>query len=179
MEPRCFEVQLKTFAKQLAGQDNQPLGSVRWICLPYFSLQRYSGLLSGSTPSAFPPQTLLQAQYSRTTEQRDMLQAVCQLGGARKDECFHVAQIWCLVVDNCTLDPFIDVVPITDQRIALLVTCGTMSELDLRGDSVDLKSQPSPEAAGSRPGRILVKHGNAVTWSLPAVACSTWFVSLC
>lgn len=52
-----------------------------------------------------------------------------------------------------------------------------MSELDLRGELVDVKSQPSPEAAGSTPGRILVKYGNAVTWSFPAVACSTWFVS--
>ncbi|KFG86985.1 putative Mg2+ transporter [Metarhizium anisopliae] len=158
MEPRYLEVPLKSFTKQLSGQE-KPTGSARWICLPYFSLQKYSGLLAGSSTSVFPSQTLLQAQYSRTTEQRDMLQAVCQVAPTKTNDCFHIAQLWCIVLDN-----------------SLLVTCGTMSELDLRGELVDVKSQPSPETAGSTPGRILVKYGNAVTWSFPAVACSTWFV---
>ncbi|KID77360.1 uncharacterized protein G6M90_00g098180 [Metarhizium brunneum] len=160
MEPRYLEVPLKSFTKQLSGQE-KPTGSARWICLPYFSLQKYSGLLAGSSTSVFPSQTLLQAQYSRTTEQRDMLQAVCQVAPTKTNDCFHIAQLWCIVLDN-----------------SLLVTCGTMSELDLRGELVDVRSQPSPEAAGSTPGRILVKYGNAVTWSFPAVACSTWFMFL-
>ncbi|KJK78621.1 hypothetical protein H634G_05996 [Metarhizium anisopliae BRIP 53293] len=154
MEPRYLEVPLKSFTKQLSGQE-KPTGSARWICLPYFSLQKYSGLLAGSSTSMFPSQTLLQAQYSRTTEQRDMLQAVCQVAPTKTNDCFHIAQLW-----------------------SLLVTCGTMSELDLRGELVDVRSQPSPEAAGSTPGRILVKYGNAVTWSFPAVECSTWFMFL-
>lgn len=68
--------------------------------------------------------------------------------------------------------------PDANQTIALLVTCGAMSpDLDLCGELVKVDSQPSPEMAGSRPGRIHVKYGNAVTWTLPAMACSTWFVS--
>ncbi|KHN95340.1 uncharacterized protein MAM_06844 [Metarhizium album ARSEF 1941] len=138
MEPRCFEIPLKSPTNQLSDQ-GKPTGSLRWICLPYFSLQKYSGLLAGSTTSVFPSQTLLQAQYSRTTEQRDMLQAVRQVAATKTNECFHIAQLWCVVLDN-----------------SLLVTCGTMSELDLCGDLVQVKSQPSPEAAGSTPGRIHV-----------------------
>lgn len=176
MEPRCFEVPLKSFAKQISGQE-KPVGSARWICLPYFSLQKYSGLLAGSTTSVFPSQTLLQAQYSRTAEQRDMLQAVCQVATTKKDECFHIAQLWCLVLDNCMPRHLITNIPKANMRIALLVTCGAMSEVDLRGDLVHLNSQPSQDIASSKPGRILVKYGNAVTWSFPAEACSTWFVS--
>ena len=102
MEPRYFEVPLKSFSKQLSGQEKTS-GSARWICLPYFSLEKYSGLLSGSNTSSFPPQTLLQAQYSRTGQQRDMLQAVCQVSTTSKNECFHIAQLWCLVLDNCKM----------------------------------------------------------------------------
>lgn len=29
-----------------------------------------------------------------------MEQAVCQLGNANRGECFHIAQLWCVVIDN-------------------------------------------------------------------------------
>lgn len=99
MDPRCFEVPLKSAKKKLSPGEASP-GSARWVCIPYFLLQQYSGLLSASNLASFPPQTLLQAQYSRTPQQRDMEQAVCQLGSVRRGECFHIAQLWCLVLDN-------------------------------------------------------------------------------
>ncbi|KAJ0117452.1 hypothetical protein J7T55_003866 [Diaporthe amygdali] len=37
-----------------------------WVCLPYFSLENYSGLLSAEKSSEFPVQTLLQAQFSKS-----------------------------------------------------------------------------------------------------------------
>ncbi|KAK2590919.1 hypothetical protein QQS21_011400 [Conoideocrella luteorostrata] len=176
MEPRCFEVPLKSMSKQVSGQE-KPDGSARWICLPYFSLQKYSGLLSGSSVFAFPPQTLLQAQYSRTTEQRDMQQAVCRVNATNQDECFHIAQMWCLVLDNCMTRPVkFNVGFSANAAIALIVTCGAMSELDLCRDSVELKSQLSPGGTGAGlSGRIIVKYGNAVTWAFSVVDCSTWF----
>ncbi|PHH79574.1 hypothetical protein CDD80_4454 [Ophiocordyceps camponoti-rufipedis] len=76
MEPRYFQVPLKPSGQQ----------AVRWINLPFFSLQPCSGLLSASSPASFPPQTLLQTHYSRTPAQRDLKQA-----------------LWCLVVDNSLL----------------------------------------------------------------------------
>lgn len=82
-------------------------GSARWICIPFFSLEQYSGLLAGTSTSLFPAQTLLQVQYSRNTVARDMEQAVVQLGIAERGECFHVSQLWCLVIDNSN-DPFTD-----------------------------------------------------------------------
>jgi hypothetical protein len=119
MDPRYLEVPLQTPKKKTKQDDNNnnnnnnnnnrndsgwggstATKSVKWICMPYFVLQQYSGLMAASTTSLFPSQTLLQAQYSRSTQQRDMDQAVCQLGTAKKGECFHIAQLWCLVVGN-------------------------------------------------------------------------------
>ncbi|KND90120.1 hypothetical protein TOPH_05226 [Tolypocladium ophioglossoides CBS 100239] len=161
MDPRWFEVPLKSAKKKLTPGYVSP-GSARWVCIPYFSLQQYSGLLSASNLASFPPQTLLQAQYSRTPQPRDMEQAVCQLGTVRRGECFHIAQLWCLVLDN-----------------SLLVTCGSMSQSDLYGDSLKLNSQPSKQPTGaSGSGRILVVHGSAVMWDLNAEDCLTWFAFL-
>jgi hypothetical protein len=87
--------------------DGKPLGSqtVTWICLPYFSLEPYSGLLAADNPNSFPTPTLLQARFSRTTRNRDLEQAVCRLKGAPQGVCFHIAQLWCLILDNCTGHP--------------------------------------------------------------------------
>lgn len=101
LDPRSYEVPLKTFAKKSSTIDaDSTTGSARWICIPYFSLEQYSGLLSASNLASFPAQTLLQMQYSRNTPQRDMEQAVCQLGMVNRGECFHVSQLWCIVIDN-------------------------------------------------------------------------------
>ena len=75
-------------------------GSVRWLCLEYMCLRPYSGLSAASDQSVFPSQTLLQAHYSRTNKQRDMEQAVCLLGNATEGSCFHVEQLWCLVLKS-------------------------------------------------------------------------------
>lgn len=99
LEPRSMEVPLKLL-KNKTTADEEARGSARWICLPYFSLEKYSGLSAASEPTAFPAQTLLQIQYSRNTSQRDMEQAVCQLGSAERGECFHIAQLWCLIIDD-------------------------------------------------------------------------------
>lgn len=112
MDPRYFQVPLggATAAKKKAQQqfaapswppvEAAAVAAARWICLPYFALQRCAGLLSASSLASFPPLTLLQSHYSRTPQQRDLEQAVCELGAAPRGDCFHVAQLWCLVLDN-------------------------------------------------------------------------------
>lgn len=86
--------------RKKATADDTTVGSVKWVCIPYFALQPYSGLLSASSVNLFPSQSLLQSQYDRTPQQRDMDQAVSQLGNVNKGECFHIAQLWCLVLEN-------------------------------------------------------------------------------
>lgn len=114
MEPRCFEVPLKSVQKKQLRTPDTPLGSARWICMPYFTLKQYSGLLSASNLASFPPQTLLQSQYSRTTQQRDMQQAVCKLGSVPRGQCFHIAQLWSLVIDNGKLVSSFDAIPVRE-----------------------------------------------------------------
>ncbi len=79
--------------------------SVTWIGLPYFSLEPYSGLSGTASPKCFATPTLLQTKYSRTTRNREMQQAVCQQKGVSPAACFHVSQLWCLILDNCTSSP--------------------------------------------------------------------------
>ncbi len=81
--------------------------SVTWIGLPYFSLEPYSGLSGTASTKCFATPTLLQTKYSRTTRAREMQQAVCQQKGegVSPAACFHVSQLWCLVLDNCTSSP--------------------------------------------------------------------------
>ena len=79
--------------------------SLFWMAMPYFSLERYSGLESGAGAGGalpVPSQTLLQTQFAHVAKGRDMRQAVCRYGGNLRNElCLHVAQLWCIVLDNC------------------------------------------------------------------------------
>lgn len=82
----------------LAGRATSTPRTATWVCVPYLSLEAYSRLDSAS---GFPAKTLLQMQYSRAGKARDMQQAVCMNGGVPAGHCYHIAQLWCLVLDNC------------------------------------------------------------------------------
>ncbi|KAM3508600.1 hypothetical protein MY10362_001116 [Beauveria mimosiformis] len=158
LEPQFLQTPLEPPKKKFdPDRDESPPAMARWLCMPFFILKQYSGLLAGSSLASFPSQTLLQSQYSRTTQQRDMQQAVCELGIASKGECFHIEQLWCLMVGE-----------------SLLVTCGNMSRSKLEGNVIKLSSEPSRGlSAASAPGRILVRHGSSLTWSFSPEQCPT------
>ncbi|OAQ95678.1 hypothetical protein LLEC1_03203 [Akanthomyces lecanii] len=160
MEPQFLQTPLEARKKKLdVDRDESSYMMVRWLCMPFFILKQYSGLLAGSNLASFPSQTLLQAQYSRTTQQRDMEQAVCEMGIANKGECFHIEQLWCLVLGD-----------------SLLVTCGSMPRARLEGNVIRLVSEPSRGiSAASATGQILVKYGNSLTWNFSPEQCPTWF----
>ncbi|KAK3317448.1 hypothetical protein B0T19DRAFT_434993 [Cercophora scortea] len=132
--------------------------TVTWICLPYFSLEKYSGLLAAETPTAFPIQTLLQAQFSRATKERDLQQAVCQQKNAAPGLCFHIAQLWVIVVDN-----------------SLLLTCGRMTEDALCSESITRSITMAQELPNvTFPTKISVRYRGNVMWSIPIDECQTW-----
>lgn len=109
MEPGCFDYLLPHDSG--VGGQTRTTRSVTWICLPYFSLEPYSGLLSGAeNSSAFPIQTLLQAQFSRAAKERDMQQAVRQVAKAGPGLCFHISQLWCIIINNCTVPSLLSLV---------------------------------------------------------------------
>lgn len=150
---------------------------VTWLCVPYFSLEKYSGLLSASTVSSFPIETLLQSEYARTTEERDMQQAVCKNGEVPDGHCFHIAQLWCIVLDNSKSTPLGSYLVIrANHRKALLITCGRMPSSTLRGDIVRIANEPFKESIG-KGKKIYVSYYDTVLWELPLESCSTWFVS--
>ena len=56
--------------------------TVTWLCLPYFCLEEYAGVLSASRPGSHPMRTLLQARFSLVRKERDLqhpLKAVAAL----------------------------------------------------------------------------------------------------
>ncbi|KAK4246307.1 hypothetical protein C7999DRAFT_15548 [Corynascus novoguineensis] len=156
---RCLEPGLRHDSLTL---DGKVLGSrsVTWISLPYFSLEPYSGLLSGSSTKGFPTPTLLQAKYPRTIRSRDMEQAVCQQKGVPKGNCFHVSQLWCLILDN-----------------TLLLTYGRLTEKALCEDIITINIKPLPtSSAAMTDKKLLVRYQGTMMWSIPVQQCQTWFV---
>lgn len=88
-----------------------------------------------------------------------MQQVVWQNGHVPADTCFHVAQLWCIVLDD-----------------SLLVTCGSMTEAAIRGDIVDLVTEPSRDPASSGVNSsIYVYYTDAVLYALPVEECRSWF----
>lgn len=73
--------------------------TVTWISLPYFCLAKYSASLS-KKDYAHPMHTLMQTRFWPTKESRDKQQAVCSLPGNPTGSCFHVDQVWNLVLDD-------------------------------------------------------------------------------
>jgi hypothetical protein len=123
MEPSCYRREIPS-DKPLDGQLATPR-AVTWVCLPYFSLELYSRL---DTSPDFAAQTLLQSHYTRVARARDMQQAVCQ--EAPEGHCYHIAQLWCLVVADgvfpCFCTPMrqgLYMVWLTRQSCTVYVLC--------------------------------------------------------
>ena len=76
--------------------------TVSWLCVPYFCLEKYS-TPSGLRQSSHPMRTLLQARFALIQKDRDMKQAVCYLQNIPPEHCFYIAQVWLLILDDCTL----------------------------------------------------------------------------
>ncbi|OIW34428.1 hypothetical protein CONLIGDRAFT_566188 [Coniochaeta ligniaria NRRL 30616] len=159
MEPGLLQVRLD--ADNAARAKNMPARTATWLCIPYFSLQKYAGPLSTATSGSFPTRTLLQEQYSGVSAERDMQQAVCQTGHVPPDMCFHVAQMWCIVLDD-----------------SLLITCGAMSDPTKKGDfddMIDLVTKPSQDPSTAVSSFIYVYYTEAVMYALPIDQCRSWF----
>ncbi|KAJ2982637.1 hypothetical protein NUW58_g6401 [Xylaria curta] len=131
--------------------------AVYWVNLPFFELKEYSSEKYSS--ELFPAQTLMQADYSQHLKARDMQQAVQQIKEGSGEQCFHISQLWGIIVDN-----------------SLLVTCSTMSDDKLGKTSIETKSVPPKEKNGeSDELRILVEYRESTLWAIPLRECLTWF----
>ncbi|KAL8806212.1 MAG: hypothetical protein Q9182_001487 [Xanthomendoza sp. 2 TL-2023] len=87
----------------------------------------------------------------------DLQQVVCQLDYTPKRHCFHVPQLWCLVIDN-----------------RLLLTSGQLSSSEARQQIVHIGIETSCE--NSTRFLQVVNHHNRI-WLLPLSDCESWTVS--
>ena len=82
--------------------------SIMFFSLPYFSLERITQPGASKKTAIHTPRTLLQVLYSSSDRNRELQQAVCQLTQTQKQHCFHVNQMWCLLLNesknSCLVD---------------------------------------------------------------------------
>ncbi|KAI1344069.1 hypothetical protein F5Y15DRAFT_186429 [Xylariaceae sp. FL0016] len=154
MEPGITRVDIPEEGHIRDRTEPRPL---TWLCMPYFSLEKYAGELSSENFSSFPLETLLQYKYSRTTEKREKQQVVWQNDQSKEGHCFHVGQLWCIILDN-----------------SLLITCGHMSGASLRRDIITTAPGSFGEL-GVQSRSLFVSYLDSVLWELPLASCSTWF----
>jgi hypothetical protein len=174
MAPAFRQVPLRTTRRYSANQDqNQDTRShATWISIPYLALARYSGLEASADPASYPTETLLQSSYARVARKRDMAQVVRQVSIGDEASCFHIPQLWSIVVGD-----------------SLLVTCGVMSQAELRGDvpepikgmathkSVTIVSEPPKESSDG--ARFMIYYEGSLAWTIPAKECTTYFSFIC
>lgn len=96
MEPYYLEETLPSEALPKVSR----LKTLRWMCLPYFCVEKYARP-AALRVSSHPMKTLLQARFSLVRKERDMQQAVSRLTNVPADHCFHIAQVWCLLLGDC------------------------------------------------------------------------------
>ncbi|KAF2836198.1 hypothetical protein M501DRAFT_255269 [Patellaria atrata CBS 101060] len=99
-----------------------------------------------------PKRTLLQTRYPSARRERDMQQAVCKLPSTPKDHCFHVNQIWSLVLED-----------------DLLITCAILPVHDLQRDSLKIVY----DSPISNFIQVCVDSGRV--YCIPLNECQTWF----
>ncbi|KAI0437042.1 hypothetical protein F4803DRAFT_556393 [Xylaria telfairii] len=154
-------MQTKGFAMRRLQTDDTEISrsrdrAVYWFNLPFFELKKYSSEKYSS--ELFPAQTLMQADYSQHLMARDMQQAVRQIKEGPEEHCFHISQLWGIVINN-----------------SLLVTCSTMSD-KLGNDRIEIRTVPPKEnSSESEEPRIQVEYRENTLWDIPLRECLTWF----
>ena len=98
MEPTFNEVRIKTNKRHKPQKKN-----IQLLCIPYFSLDRYTSQVLPQKSALHPVRTLLQTQYPSVSKERDMQQAVSLAAETPKDYCYHVPQLWSLILNDSKL----------------------------------------------------------------------------
>lgn len=150
--------------------------TISWLCVPYFCLDRYA-TPANLKPSSHPMRTLLQARYSLVQKKRDMEQAVCHLSGTPVEHCFYIAQIWLLILDDCTYRISSQYVYDKLTLEALIISCAQSPISSLQGESISIVPNPT-ESPMTLSQNILVYTKNTLLWSLPVDECQDWFVCI-
>lgn len=70
------------------------------VCFPFFHLDEPTKEVDLMSGTNHPPLTLLQVISPSTALQRDMQQVVCSSPLGQKSRCFHVSQLWGLIIND-------------------------------------------------------------------------------
>lgn len=71
------------------------------LCFPYFSLDKFGANKTGAGGSFLHPiRPLMQSYTASAKKEQDTQQAVSSFSETPKDHCFHVAQLWAILVDE-------------------------------------------------------------------------------
>lgn len=82
------------------SSNNQSTAKIHLLVLPYFALEEFKNQKLPEKSPLHQTVTLMQARYPSTKKERDRQQAVCQLPNAQKESCFHISQLWCLLIEG-------------------------------------------------------------------------------
>ncbi|KXT10639.1 hypothetical protein AC579_1250 [Pseudocercospora musae] len=143
LEPFC----ISDVDYQDAGAQATRTSSICFLSFPTFSLEQSSASRVESLPFGsheHPSTPLVQVQTRTTNERRELAQAIVNLPTTTKGAYLHVANLWCLIVNE-----------------ALIVTCSKASLKELQQDAMI----HSP--AGDEGIYTIVKVGSARSWQIP------------
>jgi hypothetical protein len=90
------------FSEGLIQSKGEKGKSILFFCIPYASLEKIENQSSAVHTGNHVTRTLLQTLFSSAGRDRELKQAVCHLPQTPKQHCFHVPQLWCLVVGEGT-----------------------------------------------------------------------------
>ncbi|KAL8662824.1 MAG: hypothetical protein Q9168_008199, partial [Polycauliona sp. 1 TL-2023] len=126
----------------------------RFLCLPYFQLRQLPTHSLSIVSEIHTTRTLLETQYPSTSAKRDLQQAVCHFDYTPKRHCFHVPQLWCLIIDN-----------------RFLITSGSLSKEETQSQVADITLQ---SAADMTSRYLHLSDESGRRWLLPLSSCQSW-----
>ncbi|KAK5674490.1 hypothetical protein LTS10_012878 [Elasticomyces elasticus] len=155
----------KPHCKRLWGGEEDEQQSVLMLMLPLVYLHDSKGgrhivPMGKSDNQTTNHRTLLQMLFPRMGSNVHGQQARYQSGG--HSGYLHVTQLWCIMLDGGNEET--------------LITCSTLTEATLRGDSISSTTvPPSIKRPGLLGNHVEVVDGDGRMWMLKRESCRTWF----
>lgn len=158
MEPFFFQETVSSNSKSKSRRTR----ATTVMSLPYFSLEKYAYQKVGDKSTSHPVRTLLQSHIPSVGRERDINQAASKLPNVPEEFCFHVPQLWCLVIDG-----------------DLLITAARLPFKKFLDESIKVMTKPviDSQSISTPDSRSVLQIDNdgCCLWFLPLEDCETWF----
>lgn len=147
-----------------------------FCCMPYLSLEPLAAHQFSVTSDSHPMKTLVQTRYPSASPKRDLQQAIRKMGYGKDRDCFHVPQLWMLVVDSS--ESFTR--HLASSRLKhseIILTCNRLTTLDISEQGNIMINPKQPSMKSGETHFIHVSDEHSRTWLLPLSKCQSWLVS--